>query len=254
MTSPLPEFQRYQTEFARHIRNPSQAPRPTGVKARGMAVYTEIVFNNMMATLSSCFPVAKRTLGVRKWKKIVRGFFAEHACTTPLFRQIPEEFLRWLASAADATDNIPAYLYSLAHYEWIELALLVSDAEINLAGVEPDGDLLSGRPALAPALAILQYPYPVQRISPRFKPASPDAEPTHILAFRNFDDEVRFIVLNPVSARLLNLLESGKLSGAEALETIANELKHPKPEVVMQGGLDILQNLHSEQAILGVLK
>lgn len=251
VTSSLPAFQRYQAEFTQHIRNPLHVPRPTGVRPRGMAVYTEIVFNNMMATLSSCFPVAKRTLGVRKWTKMVRAFFAQHRCNTPLFRQIPEEFLRWLESGAE---DLPVYLYSLAHYEWIELALYVSDAQVDSGNVVPDGDLLAGRPVLAPALAVLQYPFQVQRISPTFKPIKPDVEPTHILAFRNGEDEVRFIVLNPVSARLLTLLSAGQLTGGAALQQIAGELQHPKPDVVVQGGLDILEDLRNEQAILGVFR
>lgn len=251
-SQPLPAFQRYQAEFTSHIRNPVAVPRPAGVKARGMAVYKEIVFNNMMSTLTACFPVAKRTLGVRLWTKVVRTFFAQHACRTPLFRQIPEEFLRWLES--DPMENLPMYLYSLAHYEWVELAIALSEADIAADRYVAEGDLLSGRPVLAPALKVLQYPFPVQQISPKFKPTEPDEQPTYILTFRNLDDEVRFIVLNPVSARLVNLLAETQLTGAGALQVIANELQHPKPEVVQQGGLEILENLRAEQAIWGVFK
>jgi len=250
--TPLPAFQRYQAEFTSHIRNPSQVPRPAGVKDRGMAVYREIVFNNMMSTLTACFPVAKSTLGIRQWTRIVRTFFAQHACRTPLFRQIPEEFLHWLESSP--IENLPVYLYSLAHYEWIELALTVSDAQLDPERYITDGDLLSGRPALAPALQVLQYPFQVQQICPNFKPTKPDDEPTHILTFRNLEDDVRFIVLNPVSARLVALLAEARLTGAEALQIIATELQHPKPEVVKQGGLEILENLRNEQAIWGVFK
>lgn len=252
VTPQQPAFQRYQAEFTGHIRNPMAVPRPKGVKARGMAVYKEIVFNNMMSTLTACFPVAKRTLGVRLWTKVVRTFFAQHACRTPLFRQIPEEFLRWLES--DPMENLPVYLYSLAHYEWVELAIALSEADVDADRYAVDGDLLAGRPVLAPALKVLQYPFPVQQISPNFKPTEPDDQPTHILAFRNFEDEVRFIVLNPVSARLVNLLVEGRFTGAEALQVIATELQHPKPEVVQQGGLEILENLRAEQAIWGVFK
>lgn len=245
----LPAFQQYQTEFTAHIRDPKAVARPKGVAPRGMRVYAEIVFANMEETLAACFPVAKQVLGVRRWRRLVRAFIAEHRCATPLFRQIPEEFLQYLEQAPA---GLPPFLHSLAHYEWIELALGLSDAVLPAGKVQAEGDLLAGRPVLAPALALLSYVYPVQRIGPRFKPAQPDAEPTHILAFRRRDDDVKFIVLNTVSARLLALLAAGSSTGLAALQQIAAELRHPQPEVVVQGGLEILQNLRAEQAIWGV--
>lgn len=253
----LPTFQQYQADFTGYIRQPSRSRRPAGVVARRMDVYADLVFNNIREMVSACFPVAVRVLGVRRWNRIVRAFMAQHACATPIFRKIPEEFLIWLETAE--SDDIPPWLRSLAHYEWVELALTVSDAVVAESGqINPDGDLLAGRPVLAPALMLLSYPYAVQRISPRYKPAQPDAELTYLLAFRrdvaNDQDEIKFIELNSVSARLLALLSDHGCSGKKALQTIVDELKHPRPEVVMQGGLQVLESLRQESAILGVIE
>lgn len=245
-----PGFQQYQSQFTGHIRDPKGMARPQGVALRGMKAYTEIVFNNMAETLAACFPVTQKVLGARRWMRLVRAFLAEHRCVTPLFRQIPEELLHYLEQAPDSLAGLPPFLYSLAHYEWIELALSLSDATLPPGEILADGDLLNQRPVLAPALALLSYPYQVQRIGPCFRPTQPDAEPTNILAFRRLDDDVKFIVLNPVSARLVALLEAGA-TGMAALQQIAMELKHSRPEVVVQGGLEILKNLREEQAIWG---
>ena len=239
----------YQTQFTQHIRDPKLAPRPAGINARRMAVYNELVFNNLRGMLTACFPVLKEVLGVRRWTRLVRQFFIEHESTTPLFRQIPEEFLRWLE--ANPQVDYPVFMASLAHYEWVELSLSVADVATP-NHVDPHGDLLTGRPVFAPVLALLTYPYAVQRISKRFKPTQPDHEPTNIAAFRRSDDEVKFIVLNAVSARLLALLADGELTGLQALTKIAEELQHPKPEVVIQSGFEILENLRLEQAIVGI--
>lgn len=247
-------FQQYQTQFTDHIRDPKAVARPAGVPARRMKVYTEIVFNNMNETLSACFPVIRKILGVRRWTRAVRAFFAEHRCATPWFRQIPEEFLHWLATAPAAIRDLPPFLYSLAHYEWIELAIAVSDATRDADDLIPDGDLLTGRPALAPALALLQYTYPVHRISPRIKPTQPLAEPVHLLVFRNPSDEVRFVELNPFSARLLGLLQPGDLTGQQALEQIAAEMQHPAPHTVVQYGAALLADLKRQGAIWGTFR
>ncbi|HEX5338094.1 MAG TPA: putative DNA-binding domain-containing protein [Gallionella sp.] len=246
-----PAFQQYQAEFTGHIRAPKAAARPKGVSARGMRVYTEIVFNNMNDTLSACFPVCKKIIGARRWTKLVRAFMAEHRCTTPWFRHIPEELLRWLETSPHAIQELPPFFLSLAHYEWIELAIAVSDAALD-ATLEADSDLLAGRPVLVPALALLEYAWPVHRISPRFKPEQPST--TYLLLFRDAADEVRFIELNPVSARLIGLLQAGKLTGQQALDRIATEIRHPDPQAVMQFGAKLLEDLKQQGAILGANK
>jgi uncharacterized protein len=241
-------LQSYQRQFTRHIRDPLHTSRPKGVNARRMGVYTEIVFNNLSEVVSACFPVCRKILGVRRWKRLLRQFFIEHQCSSPLFRQIPEEFLRWLESAEQ---DVPPFLYSLAHYEWIEMALAFSDA---VAVDHEQGDLLNGHPVLAPALALLSYPYAVHLISKRFQPEHADEEATHIVVYRRADDQVKFIVLNTVTARLLAIISAGNIKGKQALQQIAAEMQHPQPEVVIKGGKEILENLQAEQVIIGVRK
>ncbi|MDO9188355.1 MAG: putative DNA-binding domain-containing protein [Sulfurimicrobium sp.] len=252
MADDLPAFQRYQYAFTAHIRNPKAHPRPQGAPAKRMKVYNELLYNNLEGFLLACFPVLRKVLGTRIWGRLVRDFFAEHRSHTPIFHQIPEEFVRYLKVVRGLRDGDPAFLFDLAHYEWVELALSVSPLEIDWSGIERTGDLLAGRPVLNPVLALLQYPYPVHRIGPRFKPTQEQTQETHILVFRNIEDQMRFIELNPVSARLVSLLQHHGMSGSEAMLQIAAELAHPDSRAVTSAGLAILENLKSEQAILGI--
>lgn len=252
-TPELPAFQQYQLQFSGHIRDPRQHARPPKVRAQRMRVYNEIVFNNLLSAVSACFPVLISVLGQRAWQKLVRGFFAQHQCHSPLFRQIPEEFLRYLQQLdAETLAGLPSYLKNLAHYEWIELVLAVADVDTGMEHVDIAGDLIEGQPVLAPALALLSYDYPVQLISPRFKPSEPLAQPVNLLVFRNMADDVRFIELNPVTARLLGLLQAEALTGQQALEKIASEMGHPDPQAIVAFGRAILTDLQSQGAVLGV--
>lgn len=246
-----PKFQAYQLAFARHIRDPKANARPIGVPARRMKIYNELLYNNLEGFLLACFPVLCAVLSERKWAKLVREFFAEHRCHTPLFRQIPDEFVQYVQNERGVRAGDLPFMPELAHYEWIELVLSVSNMEAECDRIDPHGDLASGRPALNPVLALLQYTYPVQRIGPASQPRTPPAQPTYLLVFRDAHYAVRFIELNPVSARLIDLLQSGKLSAEKTLKKIAQELKHPEPRVVIQGGLEILRDLHAQGAVLG---
>lgn len=250
-TANLPGFQAFQFEFTRHIRNPKVHPRPPGVSAQRMGVYNELLYNNLEGFLLACFPVLRSLLGTRKWRRLVRDFFVEHRCHTPFFRQIPDEFIQYLQSERGVRENDPPYLQELAHYEWIELVLSVSTKEAPLAQIDANGDLANGHPALNPVLAMLQYQYPVHRIGPKFKPASPPPQPAYLLVFRDQEYRVEFIELNPVAARLIDLLQQRECSGEQLLTQVAQELNHPDPQVVIQGGLSILQELHAAGAILG---
>jgi hypothetical protein len=250
--SGLPLFQQYQRAFTSHIRDPRLNKRPRGVEARRMKVYNELLYNNLEGFLLACFPVLRRVLGKRNWARLVRDFISEHRCQTPFFRQIPDEFIHYLKHERGERAEDPGFLQDLAHYEWIELVLLVSSKEIDFALVDPDGDLMSGRPALNPLLSLQSYAYPVHRISPRFKPAVEQKDETHFAILRNSGDEVKFILVNPVSLRLLSLLQSTSLNGEAALLQIATELLHPDPAAVLAGGLEIMQSLREAQVILGI--
>lgn len=245
---PLPEFQQFQYAFASHIRDPKAYPRPRGIEARRMKIYNELLFNNTESFLLACFPVLRQMLGAQKWARLVRAFFSIHRSHTPYFRQIPDEFLQFLQTEWERPDPYPEYVVELAHYEWIELLLSVSNRSVDEAGVDTQGDLLDQRPVLNPVLANLSYRWPVHRIGPRVKVT---AENTWLLVFRDAADQVQFVQSNAFTARLLALLEQGDLTGRAALQAIADESRHPQPDVLIEGGLATLQNLHARGAILG---
>lgn len=245
-----PEFQDYQRAFTRHIRDPDANPRPQGVPAVRMGVYNELLFNNIFNLVSSCFPVARSVLGEHEWRQLVRVFFARHQCRSPYFRQIPEEFLQFMQER-DASGVEPDFLIYLLHYEWVELSVEVSEKEPDPSAIDPAGNLVTAKPVLAPAHMLLAYPYAVHRIGKDYQPTADQQEQTCLLVFRDADDKVKFIVLNPVSARLIALIEAGDVSGEQALAQIVAEMQHPNPASAIAGGREMLDNLRQEGAILG---
>ena len=245
MNAPLPEFQRFQFAFARHVRDPRGAPRPAGVPARRMGIYNELLYNNIENSLNACFPVAHALLGKRRWPRLVRAFFRDWRCWTPHYREIPREFVRYLTEMAAGQ---PAWLMELAHYEWAELAVDIMDVPPAPA-CDAAGDLLDGHPVLSPALMNLAYAWPVHRIGRACRPRGP--APTHLLVFRRPDDTVGFMELNPVSARLVALLQEDAPTGRVAALRIAEELAHPNPETVVAGAATVLAELRAAGALYG---
>jgi uncharacterized protein len=257
--SELPQtFKQFQHQFTQHLRHPEKNPRPLKTPSKRMKVYNELVFNGFEDVLSGCFPVLKKILKTKKWEKLIRDFIVEHSCQTPFYRQIPDEFMEYLQKERKENRTDPPCLVSLAHYEWMELVLHLSTEETDQTTIHSDGNLLENLPIFAATATLLSYFYPVHQIGPTFQPKKPANEPFYYLLFRNEEDQVRFIVLNPVSARLVELLlnrgRNERISGKNALEKIAEELKHPDLKVILEEGLKTLNELKMEGAILGVLR
>lgn len=236
-------FQKYQLEFTAHIRNPSANKKPAKVPDARIAVYREIVFNNIFGAVSACFPVCKNILGAHAWKKLVRGFFAEHQATTPIFREIPQQFLQFLKT----TKNLPAYFEQLAHYEWVELAVNTMLSEPTKLSINID--LLDEKPVLATANMLLEYDYAVHKISKKHLPKT--QEKTFLLVFRNAENQVKFIELSAMTYQLLHLIEENNMAGEKALARLAEILPNANAEAIMQFGAEILTDLAKQGAIIG---
>lgn len=235
-------FQRYQAEFTAHIRNPQTHKKPVGVVPARMAVYQKAVFNNIAESVSVCFPVCQAVFGKRIWAKVLHDFVANFAADSPIFREIPAQFLQYIQSQK----NLPEYFYPLAHYEWAELA--VSHLPASSLALSKNTDLLKQKPVLAPYM-LLQYDFAVHKIAKNKKPKQ--AEKTHLLVYRNCDFEVKFIELNPMTFSLLNIIEKENMAGEQALICLAEQANNLDVNLILKFGTELLQQLQDAGAILG---
>ena len=247
-----PEFIRRQYEFAAHIRDPEHRPAPEDIEDRRMGIYRELFFNNVESFLAGTFPVLRKIHDDDACQALLRRYFSSHVSRTPLFLEMPREFLNWLENEYDEQAGDFPFLRELAHYEWVGLALSISEDSLEVPGVDRSGDLLEGIPVLSPLAWHLAYSYPVHRIGPDCLPDSPGDTSTFLVVYRDRTDDVGFLEINPVTKRLLELLdEDSGATGMALLEQIAGEMNHPNPDVVIRGGAEILDNLSRKDIITG---
>jgi hypothetical protein len=205
-----------------------------------MKIYQELFYNNIEGFVSNAFPVLREITSDEKWHRMVRDFMAHHKSKTPLFHEIAREFLSYLESERD-TSNDPVFIKELAHYEWVELAVSVMDAEDATVSDSARQQALNHKFNTTDLAWPLAYHYPVQHISPSFQPEQANETPVFLLVYRDKNDKVTFMELNPVSARLIDLLNEDMLA-IEAVQQIATELNHPQPEVVIEGAKQLLDD------------
>ena len=238
------DFRQQLKQFASHIRDPLNNPAPKGIEDRRMAIYRELFFTNVESFLSNTFPVLKSIMEPDQWQATARDFFARHACETPLFSEISQEFIDYLQNERGTQPGDPAFMLELAHYEWIEMAVAISDEDADMPPANPNGDLLANHPLLSPVMRNLSYHFPVHQISPGFQPQAASGEMTHLVVYRNRQDEVRFLEINAVTQQLIEILKQNpQATGLDAVRMIATALQHPDPDVITEAGKNLLYDL-----------
>lgn len=237
--SPL---QRFQRNFAQHLRSPGEVRRPNGVPKRAAEIYSELLFNNICGFINACFPVARNLMTERGWQALSRQFFRDHSSHTPYFSRIPEQFVQFVAGNAQRL-RVPAWMPDLLHYEWIEL-----EVETAVGELQPNPTHLL---TLNPTARNLHYAWPVHRISPDYRPRN--QQPTHLLVYRDRAFKVCFIEINAVTAALLDVLAKAPKSTADTLTQLAKQLGYANPDALQIHGRQLLADFIQQDIITGKL-
>lgn len=250
---PAPEsLAAQQARLAAHVRDPAHEAPPPGIEERRLQVYRDLFFNSVRGILSSNFPVLRQILGEPAWPELLRAFYREHRSATPLFPELPREFLQYLQARAEAGAGDPPWWLELAHYEWVELALDLSEERDEDVPHDPAGNLLAGVPAASPLAWPLAYAWPVHQLAPGRVPDAPPAAPTLLLVRRDAAFNVRFHALSPLTFRLLQRLsEQPALTGREQLLALAAEAGAPDAEAFLAEGERMLDQLRRDGVLLG---
>lgn len=246
--NPKPAFQQQQRQFLNFLRRPQTAQLPTGFDAERAAIYVNLLYNKFDESLSACFPVIHSLLSNENWQALLLDFVAEHRCLTPYYRQIPDEFVHYLQHKRQSPDDWP-FLAELAHFEWIEMQILIAESEPICQKALSAAELLNHIPVLAPGMLLLHYRWPVQDIGPNYLPSHPPESIDPILGFRDFNDQVRFVSMSPATAQLIVLLNNG-LTGQQALQTM-NGGESPDTQF-LEFGRRMLIDLHQQDVIVDV--
>lgn len=246
-------FKDKQYAFAAHIRDPENVAAPEGIETRRMAIYRKLFFNNLFNLLGTFFPVLRKIHSDDQWRRFVRGFMQNHQAQTPYFLQLPEEFLGYLQNEFEPSDTEYPFLLELAHYEYAELALAVSEEETDISGVDPNGDLLAGIPVKSALSWSYAYRFAVHRVSPEFLPEQPGEQPTYLALYRGSDDEVGFLELNSVTAALLDAIESNedRQTGEQLLRSLAEKINYADADALVAHGADALLEMRQLEILSG---
>lgn len=245
----MPSFRELQQQFTAAVRDPEKGNMP-GIETRRMAVYQELIFNNIVNFTQSAFPVALSIKGEAWWQQAVRSFLIHHRSQSPFFNEIAAEFLNFLRETDRVDSTNPPFLLELMHYEWVELALDNITQDTLAERTRLSSDILNKIPVLSEAAWLLGYEYPVHRISNDYQPE--EKEQTLLLVYRNLDLSIGFRLMNPVFAMLWQQLQQHpEQTGHAAITQLAANLGRDDDDNFYHHAQQALDALYGWGAILG---
>lgn len=256
------DFETVSKQLPAYIRDPKNSSPPEGIESRRVGIYRDLFYQNIESFISNGFPILRSLSNDDYWHVLVRDFMANYRCQSPYFLEISQEFLVYLQEFRQSQKDDLPFMLELAHYEWVELALDTSTVDLSeyqnkqmylTTGPSLDHRLLRQLPIVSPLAWSLAYQFPVHRIGESFQPTEADGNLSYLIVYRNFKDEVNFMEVNSVTARLLEILQvKTAKNGHQVLEQLAQEMRHPQPQQVIDSGLEILKDLFQLNIVVGV--
>jgi hypothetical protein len=236
-------FVQVQQQFMDHIKDPQSQPSVDGIEDRRLAIYRELFFNNVKSFVSAGFPVLKSLYDDKVWVAMVRDFFIKHDCHSPYFADISKEFVQYLVDEHEAHPEDPPFLVELAHYEWVEL-------DVSIRKEAHDYQWITAQEVEKVPMVVsetawpLGYAYPVHQISTDFIPTEPTQGNVHLVVYRDDEDDVQFMLVNAVTAMLLQTLtENPGIKLDTLLNSLVKALAQFEEQQITDGAIEVVLNL-----------
>ncbi len=239
-----------QQQFTQPLRSPNDNTTPKNTDPTRFSVYKRLIFNNIEEMFRNAFPVIDSIIKPELRQRILTDFIGHHQAKTALFHEIPQEFLKFLETRQH---YLPPYLYELAHYEWLELAVDLSPITLADYQYNETGNLMTGIPVASPLIAHATYQWPVHNIGKDYIPEKPLIDPLHLIVFRNTRNDVGFLEINALTALLIQLIQKNETAtGEKLLEQLCELVPSIDAKTMMKAGSEIFNKLFSLDIILGI--
>jgi len=243
-------FKSVQQEFVNAIKNPDSFETNDADIKRRMDIYQSLFFNNISGFISTGFPVLKSLVSEENWNVLVRAFFIHHESRSPYFSDISKEFVEYLSTSPELPFQLPAFAAELAHYEWLELDISIRKTSHDVLYFNAGEQVTMV--SVSPLATLASYTYPVHLIGVDHIPEAPAPEQQFYVVYRNEEQRVEFVHLNPLTAVLLHTIEQHEQGiDIDALgEQLCKQLDHLPEHTVLQGMQQIVSNMLQKGILL----
>jgi len=218
---------------------------------RRLGLYRVLVRHNVVNVIGAMLERTRARLDHRvpgAFEEAVATFLAAQGPRTPHLRDVPSEFLAWMAPRWRADPRIPRWLADYAEYELVDFTIGVAPRPAPpppLADVTADRALVFADPHV-----IVHLGWAVHLIGSEDLAAVPEERPVSLLVYRDGEHKTRFLDLTPLASAILERLFAGRPL-ASAMTEACVAAGEPLDDAVLTGAAQLLADLGERGVLLG---
>lgn len=242
----MPSFEKLQKDFIRRLRTP-ESVATSDVGAERADIYRQLLLEKYRALVAKSFPLACNLVPPVIWSQLVVDFIRDVDVRTPYFYQLSQVFLDYVTHARQEVVEDYPFLVELMHFEWAEMALSISEAELPSVKVAA----WQTAPLMVSPLAwLLLYCYPVHEFRKAGHALAARAAPVCLIMWRDRQDQLAW---REVTARCWALVEylqeNPGLTGQQLVAGVKPYIVEGAADFSSAAG-DLLQNLLADEIIV----
>lgn len=234
--------------LARHDVEPDDAQAILETELPRLSVYRRLVRGTLREALNASIPRTIARLGP-VFEAYFDRFLQERGPRTHYLRDVTREFLGFCTQHWRSDPRVPLYLCDLAEHESLHIDIAAA-AQVD-AALQPAALDLEAGLSFSEASRLVHLDYAVHRLSEALDDRTePDRVPTHLLAYRSPEHEVRYLELTPLASAIIGRLMQGA-SLKDALLGATSEHGASLDEALITATAHLLADLAERSVVLG---
>jgi hypothetical protein len=210
-----------------------------------LMVYRQLARNTLRGAVTLALPRASARLGER-FEGLFSTFLAQRSTESHFLRDVTRDFLSFCAEAD--TRDVPPYIWELAELEATRIFVAAAPNTEDIPAFELD---LARGLLFVEATRVLNFRHAVHKLSEDEEDRSvPDEKPTHLLSYRDPNNEVRYLELSALAALVVTRLLNGAALGS-AIQGACEESGEALSADVLADCAQVLSDLAERGALMG---
>ncbi len=216
-----------------------------------LSLYRRLVRGNVAGVTQRMMPRTRARLNAAGglFDASFDRFLEERAPRTHYLRDVPSEFLAWVAPRWRAQKEVPAYAADLAAHEVVEFEICAAPVP---ADPPPLGEVALDRALVfTDAKRVMRYAHAVHLLpADEDDRTAPDARDVTLLVYRDDEHAARFLELSPLAGAIVTHLIAGEPLGA-ALGAACAALGFTLGDAILADTARLLADLGDRGVLLG---
>lgn len=211
--------------------------------------YRRLVFNVVLDSLSSAYPLTRQLIGQKNWDQLVDDFFSEHNCQSPSIWTMPKELYEYVVDSKHPFAYTYFVLEELLLFEWLEIQVYMQE-DIPCSFLQR-GDINENKLIINPESTLVHFNYPVHLKSAGDILQSDKSDYFCSIHRHPESGKVIFTNLSVALVRSLEILNEAPINLTNLSKRLSEELNIPDKSLIENNLLNFLVKALESKLILG---